>query len=85
MPPMPPAREVRAGSTATEHRFCCEGDYWSIAFDGRTSRLRDAKGLRYLARLLAHPGREIHALDLVIEEQRATPAHERDVDRTVLA
>jgi hypothetical protein len=80
MPPSPPAREVRAGLTAEEHRFCREGDYWSVAFDGRTTRLRDAMGLRYLARLLTQPGREIHALDLVIEEQRAAPARERDLD-----
>src|SRR5688572_9035086 len=80
IPSSPPAREVRAGSTADEHRFCREGDYWSVAFDGRTTRLRDARGLRYLARLLTQPGREIHALDVVIEEQRPAPARERDLD-----
>ena len=74
--PSSPAPEARAGSTADEHRFCHEGDYWSVAFDGRTTQLRDAKGMRYLARLLTQPGREIHALDLVIEEQHAAPAHE---------
>jgi hypothetical protein len=81
MPPSPPAREVRAGSTAEEHRFCREGDYWSVVFDGRTTRLRDAKGLRYLARLLTQPGREIHAIDLVIEDERAASPHDGDVDR----
>jgi tetratricopeptide (TPR) repeat protein len=80
MPPSPPAREVRAGSTTEEHRFCREGDYWSVAFDGRTTRLRDAKGLRHLARLLTHPGREIHALDFVIEDGRAAPAHRGNLD-----
>ncbi len=48
--------------------FCCEGDYWSLAFEGRTVRVRDLKGMHYLARLLAHPGREFHALDLVAAE-----------------
>jgi len=81
MPPSPPAREVRASSTAEEHRFCREGDYWSVVFDGRTTRLRDAKGLRYLARLLTQPGREIHAIDLVIEDERAASPHDGDVDR----
>jgi tetratricopeptide (TPR) repeat protein len=81
MPPSPPAREIRAGSTAEEHRFCREGDYWSIAFDRRTTRLRDAKGLRYLARLLTQPGREIHALDLVIEDERAASPHDGELDR----
>lgn len=48
--------------------FCREGDYWSVAFDGRLLRLRDLKGVRYLARLLADPGREFHVLDLVALE-----------------
>jgi ATP/maltotriose-dependent transcriptional regulator MalT len=42
-----------------------EGDYWSVVFEGRTVRVRDLKGMRYLAQLLAHPGREFHVLDLV--------------------
>ena len=45
-----------------------EGDYWSLELEGRTVRVRDLKGIRYLARLLAHPGREFHALDLVAAE-----------------
>ena len=45
-----------------------EGDYWSVAFDGRTVRIRDLKGIRYLARLLASPGQELHVLDLVAAE-----------------
>jgi len=31
-------------------------------------RVRDLKGMRYLAQLLAHPGREFHVLDLVAAE-----------------
>ena len=42
-----------------------EGDYWSVSFEGHTVALRDLKGLHYLARLLADPGREFHVLDLV--------------------
>ena len=42
-----------------------EGDYWSLSFEDHTVALRDLKGLHYLARLLAHPGREFHVLDLV--------------------
>lgn len=48
--------------------FRREGDYWSLVFEGRTVRMRDLKGMRYLARLLAHPGREFHVLDLVAAE-----------------
>jgi tetratricopeptide (TPR) repeat protein len=48
--------------------FRREGDYWSVMFEGRTVRVRDLKGIRYLARLLAYPGRELHVLDLVAAE-----------------
>jgi len=48
--------------------FRREGDYWSVSFDGHTVRVRDLKGMRYLARLLADPGREYHVLDLVAAE-----------------
>jgi hypothetical protein len=48
--------------------FRREGDYWSVIFEGQTVRVRDLKGVRYLARLLASPGREYHVLDLVAAE-----------------
>jgi tetratricopeptide (TPR) repeat protein len=44
-----------------------EGDYWTVAFEGDTFRLRDSKGLRYLSALLRAPGREILALELVAD------------------
>lgn len=59
-------RGVRAGE---ENVFRREGDYWSVAFQSQTIRVRDLKGLRYLARLLAHPGREFHVLDMVAAER----------------
>lgn len=48
--------------------FCREGDHWCLTFDGTTVRVRDLKGMRHLARLLAGPGREHHVLDLVALE-----------------
>jgi tetratricopeptide (TPR) repeat protein len=48
-----------------EAMFRREGDYWTLTHGGKTSRLKDAKGFHYLAHLLAHPGRQIRALDLV--------------------
>ena len=53
---------MRVSDAAVFHR---EGDYWSIGFEKHTTRLRDSKGLQYLARLLANPGRQFHVLDLV--------------------
>ncbi|MFL6183185.1 MAG: transcriptional regulator, partial [Actinomycetes bacterium] len=43
--------------------FRREGDFWTVVFAGRTVRVRDLQGMRYLARLLAEPGREHHVLD----------------------
>jgi tetratricopeptide (TPR) repeat protein len=58
---------------AGSNLFRREGDYWTIAYDGKLVRLRDSKGLHYLARLLANPGRELHAVD--IEAEAAPVAH----------
>jgi tetratricopeptide (TPR) repeat protein len=42
-----------------------DGVWWSASCAGTTVRLRDTKGLRYLAELVGAPGGERHALDLV--------------------
>jgi tetratricopeptide (TPR) repeat protein len=48
-----------------DHIFRNEGEFWTIAYRGTVIRLKDAKGLRYLAYLLAHPDERIHVFDLV--------------------
>jgi tetratricopeptide (TPR) repeat protein len=55
-------------ATIESNVFRREGDFWLVVFEGRTVRVRDLKGMRYLAHLLAHPGREFHVLDLVAAE-----------------
>jgi hypothetical protein len=57
-----PTGIARPGSGVFRH----EGEYWTIAYEGAVCRLRDAKGLHYLAQLLRDPGREFHVLDLVL-------------------
>jgi hypothetical protein len=42
-----------------------EGKWWVASCAGSSVRLPDTKGLRYLAELMARPGVERHALDLV--------------------
>ncbi len=72
-PPVPSATDVadrhalddRSGSV---NAFRRDGDYWTVIFDGHTVHLRNLKGMHYLARLLADPGREFHVLDLVASE-----------------
>lgn len=54
-------------------QFVLEGDVRTVSFAGRTILVGDLKGLRYLARLIAHPEREFHVLDLVAVEQGALP------------
>jgi hypothetical protein len=56
-----------APSGAGERRgeFRRDGDVWIVVYEGRSSRLRHTKGMTDIARLLAQPGREIHALDLM--------------------
>jgi CheY-like chemotaxis protein len=45
--------------------FRREGEFWTVAFKGAAFRLKDAKGLQYIARLLREPGRELHVLGLL--------------------
>jgi hypothetical protein len=76
-PPTPGATSVRSmrRSSLPPTRpsvFRREGEYWSIAFEGGVFRLKDAKGLQYLARLLAEPGRDLHVLDLVTPPDEVT-------------
>lgn len=52
--------------------FRREGEYWFVVFEGDVFRLKDSKGLRYLATLLSNPGQDIHSLHLV--GSRALPA-----------
>ena len=73
-PPMAPPTHLEHHDARDEQPaesvniFRREGDYWSVIFDGHTVHVRDLKGMRHLARLLADPGREYHVLDLVAAE-----------------
>jgi hypothetical protein len=69
-----------AGYTAT---FRCDGDTRTVGFDGFTLVVRDLKGMHYLERMVAEPGREFHVLDLVAAEEGTLPVG-RQGDRTGL-
>src|SRR5262249_29018083 len=60
---------LRQGATpppgADDAVFRQEGDYWTLAYQGSVCRLKDLKGLHYLAFLLARPGEECHVVTLV--------------------
>jgi hypothetical protein len=59
-----PSVDESSPEDVTTGVFVREGDYWLISYAGKETRLRDIKGLRYIARLLKAPGREVHVLDL---------------------
>src|SRR5215471_2766591 len=63
--PVPPVRAESAAEVAG-NLFRRESEYWTVRYEGSVARLKDAKGLRYLARLLSDPGREFHAVDLAV-------------------
>ena len=58
------ARAARRRGGGMETVFRLEGEYWTVAYEGRTLRLKDNKGLRCMAHLLRHPGQEFHVADL---------------------
>ncbi|SOE02321.1 transcriptional regulator [Blastococcus haudaquaticus] len=66
-----PARGARRAGPAPARSagvFRRDGDVRTITFAGRSVVLRDLKGMRYLARLMAAPDREFHVLDLAAGE-----------------
>lgn len=68
-PARPPAgqsgRSPMTITTTTTAALRREGDVWAITFAGHTARVRDSKGIRDLARLLAAPGRQLHVRQLL--------------------
>src|SRR5271163_5080390 len=69
--PVPGVRRAQKGV------FRKEGEYWTVGYGGKAFRLKDTKGIGYLAHLLRHPGVEFHVLDLV-----GGIAGQRDDDET---
>ena len=58
--------------------FRREGEYWTIADQGRVLRLKDTKGLRYIAYLLRYPDHEFHVLDVVAAVEGTRQQSETD-------
>jgi predicted ATPase len=71
-----PSANSSAGEVTTGV-FAREGDYWTISYAGNETRLKDIKGLRYIAQLLKVPGREVHVLDLATSVEGTLPRSTR--------
>ncbi len=68
-----PTTGVDAASVAAPRASLIrEGQYWTVRYGDEMARLRDRKGLRHLAHLLAAPGRELHVLELIQAESGGT-------------
>ena len=65
--------------------FRQEGEYWTIVYAGTLFRLRDGKGLQYLAQLLSRPDERIHCGDLWSSAAKHTSTAEASVERTRVA
>jgi TAP-like protein len=73
--PSPDSSKLPSAPEATRGVFRKEGEFWTIACWGEVFRLRDVRGLAYIAHLLGHPREEIHVLSLASKadgEQSAT-------------
>ena len=58
----PPFSEVQP---VPDCLFRNEGEYWTITFQGTLCRVKDIRGMQYLAQLLKNPSKEFHVLTLV--------------------
>ena len=51
-------------ATSSDATFRREGEFWTLEYQGGKFRLRDSKGLEYIANLIGNPGGELRASDL---------------------
>jgi hypothetical protein len=65
-----PLRPLARDPRERELRLRREGDVWLLELDARRLQLQHAKGLAYLATLVASPHRPIHALELSGSDER---------------
>src|ERR1044071_577695 len=56
--------------------FCKEGEYWTLGYAGTLWRLKDMRGLAYIAQLLRAPATAFHVLDLVRGSATSADARE---------
>lgn len=71
----PVTEQTANGTTGPQNVLRRDGEVWTLSFADVTVRMRDAKGLQDLARLVARPGQEHHVLDLLAPVAAAGPAH----------
>jgi tetratricopeptide (TPR) repeat protein len=58
------SRRADVENVAREAVFHDEGEFWTISYLDRTFRLKDMRGLHYIAHLLTHPNERFHVREL---------------------
>jgi tetratricopeptide (TPR) repeat protein len=66
------ADDVAAEPTEWHFDMRLDGDIRVISYGGKSTSLKDSKGLEFLALLISRPGKEVHVLDLVGSTPEAT-------------
>ena len=61
------AARTQESEPAAPALFRRAGDWWWIGFAGEPFRVKDTKGVRYLATLLRHPGQDLHVMMLAAD------------------
>jgi hypothetical protein len=69
----PGAATVPPPATGRRGTLRADGQLWLIQLGDATVHVKDLKGIRYVRRLLAEPGREFHVLDMVAVEHGMLP------------
>jgi hypothetical protein len=90
--PLPNSAKFPSAPEAAQGVFRREGEFWTIACRGEVFRLKDVRGLAYIAYLLGHPGEEFHVLSLASKtggkqgegDELAEPATEEQVAQSDL-
>jgi hypothetical protein len=82
--------ESSIGSEAVQGIFRKEGEFWTVACWGEVFRLKDVRGLAYIAYLLGHPREEFRVLSLASkaggsQDGLAEPVAEEQVTQSNLA
>jgi hypothetical protein len=87
--PSPDFSKLPSAPEAAQGVFRKEGEFWTIACWGKVFRLKDVRGLAYIAYLLGHPREELHVLSLASnsvgsQDELAEPGAEGQVTQSDL-
>jgi predicted ATPase len=74
-----PSATQTASTEAVGNSFIREGEFWSLGYAGTVTRIKDSKGVRDLAKLIAAGGRSLAAVDLVSGGERSGTSSDRDL------